>query len=306
RRRATRSTRSPRTAAATGGGPATPAAGCAGRPQPNQTQEFRHAGLASPRLPPLAAPGGPNRSQTASAAAQDDPPAAARRLGRAGPRGVAMLQHRAVLPTPYPMDTVEHRKRPGGVYEEGSPLHRKQRALHVEAEATRARAGRVEEVPAPPPPAEEERPRHWRPPTTCRTRCGGPATPGEDHGLLRGRSRSLCSPACRCGRRSARLGLGVPAVRRSGVHRGLAVQVLRESAVLTDHDAVTGRRLRLPAVRRAGHRPGPDWPICLMAFCCPAIRWADTMSMAPLLPFWAALGLMLLLDPPASSPPRAA
>ncbi|CAK0871213.1 unnamed protein product, partial [Prorocentrum cordatum] len=104
----------------------------------------------------------------------------------------------------------------------------------------------------------------------------------------------------------ARLGLGVPAVRRSGVHRGLAVQVLRESAVLTDHDAVTGRRLRLPAVRRAGHRPGPDWPICLMAFCCPAIRWADTMSMAPLLPFWAALGLMLLLDPPASSPPRAA
>merc|ERR1719291_284767 len=40
---------------------------------------------------------------------------------------------------------------------------------------------------------------------------------------------------------------------------------------------------------------GQDWPICLMAFCCPAIRWADTMSMAPLLPFWAALGLMLML-----------
>merc|ERR1740138_972754 len=41
---------------------------------------------------------------------------------------------------------------------------------------------------------------------------------------------------------------------------------------------------------------GQDWPICLMACCCPAIRWAETMSMAPLLPFWAALGLMLLLS----------
>lgn len=39
-----------------------------------------------------------------------------------------------------------------------------------------------------------------------------------------------------------------------------------------------------------------DLPICFLAFCCPAIRWADTMTKARLLPFWMALGLMIVMS----------
>lgn len=45
------------------------------------------------------------------------------------------------------------------------------------------------------------------------------------------------------------------------------------------------------------HNLGTDWSICVMAFCCPLIRWADTISKAisPPMGFWAALLALLFL-----------
>lgn len=41
-----------------------------------------------------------------------------------------------------------------------------------------------------------------------------------------------------------------------------------------------------------------DWQICLMACCCPAIRWADTVSKdkLPMLNFWIALAMVVTLQ----------
>lgn len=253
---------------------------------PNRTEPRSFAAQASPRRPPLAAPRGPNRTQ--SETAQDGPPGAAGfGPGGAGPRSPALLlQERAAIPTPYPMDTVEHQKRPGGVYAEGSPLYRKQRAMHSEAEAADGPAAPVEELAVP---AEE-----------------APPLAPADHmpDALRQAGDAWGAPqAWQEPRRVfAALPLWQEALAWVSVHLVFVVLVCIAAWLYRSYGKPQYQRNAMPSQGDAFAYPlfavtgiGMDWPICLMAFCCPAIRWADTMSMAPLLPFWAALGLMLLL-----------
>lgn len=42
---------------------------------------------------------------------------------------------------------------------------------------------------------------------------------------------------------------------------------------------------------------GVDWPICLMAFCCPIVQWADTASrsVVPFMSYWPAIAFFLTM-----------
>lgn len=254
---------------------------------PNRTEPKSFTAQASLRRPPPANPGDPNRTEPSSFTAQDGP------SGAASPRGAAALQEHAAFPTPYPMDTVDHQKRPGGVYAEGSPLYPKQRAAHAEAAQADELAAPAEEVLGPPPPVEEE--------------VVVPLSPA-DHmpDALRQANDTLGSPLVSPWQEPRRVLTDLPLWQEAlvwmSVHLLFVVLVCILAWLYRSYGKAQYSRTTMPSQGDAFAYPllsvrgiGQDWPICFMAFCCPVIRWADTMSMAPLLPFWAALGLMVLL-----------
>lgn len=166
------------------------------------------------------------------------------------------------LPTPFPMKTEKHRKEAGSSYLEGSPLYAKQQQ-RVDAK------------------------------TDDSSKPAAPVTEPEPQTVATSSASSLWFPHNSAYRKVSALVL---------VHIVLALLVVMFAYLYRAHGKSRYLRDTLPyegdwftfgLCDCTGL--GQDWSICLMAFFCPFIRWADTMTKARLLPFWTGLGLMIVM-----------
>mmetsp|Transcript_11306 Transcript_11306/g.30092 ORF Transcript_11306/g.30092 Transcript_11306/m.30092 type:complete len:400 (+) Transcript_11306:94-1293(+) len=193
-----------------------------------------------------------------------DAAASALQLDAAARKGSQSRGGLQTIPTPFPMKSVRHRKEAGDSYLEGSPLYPRQQQR---VDATAAQAS---------------------PQLPERSELGRAAAFSEPPLLSHGLSAS--SP---WGRVTALL----------LAHVMFALLVVMWAYLYRAHGK--GRYTRSVQARHGDSftfglfevgNLNQDWPICFLAFCCPAIRWADTMTKARLLPFWMALGLMIVLS----------
>jgi len=168
------------------------------------------------------------------------------------------------IPTPFPMKSVRHRKEAGSSYLEGSPLYPRQQQ-------------RVDATAVQPSPQLPER-----------SEPGQTAVFSEpplfSYGL------SISSPWRRItALLLAHVMFALIVVMWAYLYRAHGKSHYMRNVHARHGDSFTFGLFEVGSLKQ-------DWPICFLAFCCPAIRWADTMTKARLLPFWMALSLMIVMS----------
>lgn len=198
------------------------------------------------------------------------------------------------MPTPYPLETVDHDKEPGSGYTEGSPLFYKQQRESASVS--------VPSEPEPPHAASKPHPKVKPKPQRVSSPAQSPQAdlvgPGEQLPDIVPPDPMEEPPGKLSPFQEALMWIVGPGfyflsvIIFAWLYRSFGIgkmQYPRSTPSFQGDSFSYG--LCLGSCRGLNQ----DWQICLCAFCCPLIRWADTMSMAPLLPFWAALVLMLVL-----------
>jgi len=196
---------------------------------------------------------------------------------RGGAHDVSMLNTdtKVQMKPPEGTETVEHRKEPNGGYKKGSPLYNKQEGIEPKEKK-----------------AEHPTPLHDEVAKAVEN------IPVDGNGVdLQKHHDEVTGKAFW----ETVQGLAVYAV------LVLAFAFFQSKRQFQPLGARTGgnSRVKLPEWTNCGFAYSffdcgnikQDWPICLRAFCCPIVQWADTSSRAakPFMGFWKGVVLLLVL-----------